>query len=188
MILRLYGGVFTEFRAISEQEIAAVSGYTVQRVKELLKMLWQLRIIRYIPSKRAAILYLDEPRYDTADVYISPESYKIRKDMAVERYRAMFDYADNDAECRSVQLRRYFGETDPEPCGVCDVCIARRKSSTAAGLASRILEIVRDGELTVKDIVRVVRAEDTEVVRTIAKLVENKKIAVRADGIVRIIR
>lgn len=129
VILRMYGGLFTEFRAISEQEIAAVSGYTVQRVKELLKMLWQLRIIRYIPSKRTAMLYLDEPRYDTADVYISPESYKIRKDLAVERYRSMFEYADNDELCRSVQLRRYFGEKEPQPCGICDVCIAKRQGA-----------------------------------------------------------
>ena len=188
VLLRMYGGLFTEFRAISEKEIAVVSGYTVQRVRELLKMLWQLRIIRYIPSKRTAMLYLDEPRYDIADLYISPESYKIRKDMAVERYRAMFEYADNDTECRSVQLRRYFGEADPRPCGICDVCIARRKSVPAAELTSRVLEIVRSGGATVKDIVGGMQAEDAAVLHEIAKLVENGKIEVRADGIVGIIR
>ena len=42
-LLRLYNGVFTEFRPIDEGELATWSGYTVQRVKELLKRLWQLR-------------------------------------------------------------------------------------------------------------------------------------------------
>ena len=52
-ILRLYNGVFTEFRPIDECELATWSGYKVERVKELLKTLWQLRVIRYIPSCRA---------------------------------------------------------------------------------------------------------------------------------------
>jgi len=188
VILRMYSGLFSEFRAINEQEISVVSGYTVERVKELLKMLWQLRIIRYIPSKRTAILYLDEPRYDTGDVYISPESYTIRKDMAAVRYRAMFEYSENDSECRSVQLRRYFGEPEPQPCGICDVCIARRKAAPERDISARVLGLVESGAVSVKDIVRGISADDAAVVSAIEKLVEKRKIAVGTDGIVRIIR
>ncbi|MBQ4540702.1 MAG: ATP-dependent DNA helicase RecQ, partial [Alistipes sp.] len=35
IILRLYNGVFTEFRPIDERTIASTSGYTIERVKEL---------------------------------------------------------------------------------------------------------------------------------------------------------
>ena len=59
-LLRLYNGVFTEFRQIDEGEIATWSGYTVERVKELLKRLWQLRVIRYVPSNRSPILFMNE--------------------------------------------------------------------------------------------------------------------------------
>ena len=58
-ILRLYNGVFTEFRPIDECELATWSGYKVERVKELLKTLWQLRVIRYIPSNRSPMLYME---------------------------------------------------------------------------------------------------------------------------------
>ncbi len=61
-LLRLYNGVFTEFRPIDEGRMATWSGYTVQRVKELLKRLWQLRVIRYIPSNRSPILFMNEER------------------------------------------------------------------------------------------------------------------------------
>lgn len=71
-LLRLYNGVFTEFRPINEGELAAWSGYTVDRVRELLKLLWQLRVIRYIPSNRSPILYLNEERLPRADLYIAP--------------------------------------------------------------------------------------------------------------------
>jgi len=39
------------------------------------------------------------------------------------RLKAMVEYAD-DRTCRSVALRRYFGEDDPPLCGRCDLCRA----------------------------------------------------------------
>jgi ATP-dependent DNA helicase RecQ len=37
------------------------------------------------------------------------------------RLRAIVEYA-NETGCRSVALRRYFGDEDPTPCGRCDLC------------------------------------------------------------------
>ncbi len=86
-VLRLYDGIFIDFRPIDEQQIASVSGYTVTHVKELLKRMWQMRIIRYIPSNRSAILFFDEERLPTKDVYISPDTYLRRKQLMTERFR-----------------------------------------------------------------------------------------------------
>ena len=143
-LLRLYNGVFTEFRQIDEGEIATWSGYTVERVKELLKRLWQLRVIRYVPSNRSPILFMNEERLPRADLYISPDTYKRRQELMRERFEHMLDYAANETRCRSAVLEAYFGEGDPAPCGVCDICLARRraakqKSADAAGNAAESL-------------------------------------------------
>ena len=134
-LLRLYNGIFTDFRPIDEGELASWSGYTVERVKELLKELWQLRVIRYIPSNRSPILFLNEERLPREDLYISPETYRRRQELMHERFERMLAYAENDTECRSVILERYFGSESPEPCGICDVCLARRRA--AKGQASQ---------------------------------------------------
>ncbi len=129
-LLRLYNGVFTDFRPIDEGELAAWSGYTVERVKELLKRLWQLRVIRYIPSNRSPLLYFDEERLPRADLYIAPETYARRLALTQERFEQMLAYASNDTRCRSVVLDAYFGGEggeDAEPCGICDCCLARRR-------------------------------------------------------------
>ena len=131
-LLRLYNGVFTEFRPIDEGELATWSGYTVQRVKELLKRLWQLRVIRYIPSNRSPILFLNEERLPRADLYIAPETYQRRQQLMRERFEQMVAYAANDDECRGAVLEKYFGEGDPAPCGVCDVCLARKRAAKAS--------------------------------------------------------
>src|SRR5262245_31733465 len=40
------------------------------------------------------------------------------------RLRAVTEYAE-ESECRSVALRRYFGDEDAQPCGRCDLCRAQ---------------------------------------------------------------
>ena len=48
------------------------------------------------------------------------------------RLGAVADYAQSE-ECRSVFLRRYFGEEHPPRCGTCDRCRAIRGAATRAG-------------------------------------------------------
>lgn len=136
-LLRLYNGVFTDFRPIDEGELATWSGYTVERVKELLKRLWQLRVIRYIPSNRSPILYFDEARLPRADLYIAPETYTRRQELMRERFERMTAYAANAERCRSAVLEEYFGGEDPEACGVCDICLERRRNEKRLDAALR---------------------------------------------------
>lgn len=107
VLLRLYEGVFTDFRPIDETEIATWSGYTPEKVHDLLKRLWQLRVIRYIPSNRSPLLYMDEERLPTADLYISPESYQQRRKQTRERFERMLAYATAETGCRSSFLEAY---------------------------------------------------------------------------------
>ena len=127
-LLRLYDGVFTDFRPIDEGKIATWSGYTVERVRELLRRLWQLRVIRYIPSNRSPILYFDSERLPRASLYIAPETYRRRQELLRERFERMTAYAANEQECRSTVLEHYFGDDKAAPCGVCDLCLAKRRA------------------------------------------------------------
>ena len=127
-ILRLYNGVFNDFRPIDVGEIASWSGYKIERVQELLKKLWQLRVIRYIPSNHAPMIYFDTERLPVESIYIAPETYLQRKRLMQERFENMIRYAANEQECRSVFLDRYFGGKQPEECGVCDLCLAKKKA------------------------------------------------------------
>jgi uncharacterized membrane protein YgcG len=256
-ILRMYNGVFTEFRNVNETEIAARSGYTVERVQELFKTLWQLRVISYIPSRRTPLMFFPMERLPIEDVYIAPATYKIRKDLAASRTEQMFNYADSMEECRSVWLRRYFGEGagsgasgsgsggsggsgsgasggsgsasgsgsgasgsggsgDVAPCGVCDVCISRKKygGASAAGagmssgasageasgagvaLAGEVLAGVSVGaveavlgggkKLTVKDLVNEFGAEPGETIAALDTLIGEGRAEVDSTGIIRL--
>lgn len=205
-ILRLYDGVFSHFVRVDEQQIADCSGYTVPRVRELFENLWKLRVIRYIPGKRSALLYLSEERLPTGDVIISPESYRIRKRLSGERMVSLFRYAENESECRSVLLRRYFGEENPEPCGICDICLRHKKakpapsqngpageeSGSASGLRAEpggppptegaLLETLAAGPLPVKELFARFTAPPEEVASVVDRLLAEGKISLDAGG------
>jgi ATP-dependent DNA helicase RecQ len=184
-ILRMYNGIFTEFRSVNESEIAVRTGYTLDRVRELFKTLWQLRIISYIPSRRTPLMFFPMERLPREDVYIAPATYKIRKELAAGRTEQMFAYADNTGECRSVWLRRYFGEREGlEPCGVCDVCLAQRKNGAKGVSEVAVMNLVRTGAPTVKELVRAFEVEPSDVLSTLDGLVSAGKIIIDPTGIV----
>ena len=192
-VLRLYNGVFTDFRPIDEREIATVSGYTVAHVKELLKRMWQMRIIRYIPSNRSAILFFDEERLPTKDIYISPDTYLRRKQLMTERFENMLRYADNDDTCRSVLLQKYFGDEQADDCGVCDVCLAKRRraraaqatapgADAAAALRQQITDALRETPMTGKKLCRRITLDPQNVAAAIDAMIADGKISATASG------
>lgn len=188
-VMRLYEGVFTEFRPIDVQEIALHSGYSVDKVREELKLLWRQHIIRYVPSSYSLILTLLADRVPDSDIYIAPESYLYRKESAVERMEAMMNYALLGDGCRSRYIQEYFGEVDATDCGVCDLCLARKKrrgSADGTVTPERVLEVIAaKGGLSPRDLVREFSAEPESVVEAVEKLMESEKIYTDRGGILR---
>ena len=184
IILRLYNGVFTEFRPIDERSIASASGYTIERVKELLKRMWQLRIIRYIPANSSPMLFFNEERLPTKDLYISPETYVHRKELMAERFENMLHYAEQQTECRSVVLQRYFGDTEASACGTCDVCLAtkRREKSDGKALSESILHLLSREPMNVKELCRELKHSPEKVIAAVDKLKTDGKISAQISG------
>lgn len=196
-ILRRYNGIFTEFKAIDERELATLTGYTVEKVKELLKRMWQMRIIRYIPANTSPMIFFDEERLPTKDVYISPDTYLHRKRLISERFCSMVDYANNNLECRSVLLQRHFGDNEAQPCGICDICLAerRRKKQEAANknaegenidinsqVTAKILSLINQSPLSAREVMREVGGEPQFIGKIIDELKAEGKIYLSNEG------
>ena len=183
-ILRLYNGIFTEFRAIDERQIAAISGYTEEKVKELLKRMWQMRIIRYIPANSSPMLFFNEERLPTNDLYIAPETYHHRKELMQERFENMVSYSMQQTECRSVVIQRYFGDQEATPCGVCDICLEqrRRKKSSQTNIADTIIHLLGKEPLTTREICREIKAEPELIASVIEQMQREGKISATISG------
>jgi ATP-dependent DNA helicase RecQ len=191
-VMRLYEGVFTEFRPIDVQEIALHSGYSVEKVREELKHLWRQHIIRYVPSSYSPILTLLCDRVPKRDLFISPDSYIHRRASAEERMEAIMNYALMDDGCRSRYIQEYFGESGVGDCGACDLCLARRKGGSVGSAevsAERVLEIIAEREsVAPRDLVREFRCESSSVAEVVERLLEEEKIYTDRGGNLKIKR
>lgn len=180
-ILRLYGGLFTDFTPISESVIAQRCGKTETQVYNMLKELNRLQIAEYRPKTIKPQIIFTSPRIDIKDIYVSDRNYKDLKNAAEKRREAMIAYAENNSECRSRQLLRYFGETQSCDCGVCDVCIAKKKTSRN-GLDDEIIDILAASPLTIKQLSqRLPKIAKDELISTVRRLLDRGVLQTNQD-------
>ena len=181
-ILRLYTGVFSEFRPIDEMEIASQSRRTHEEVHELLKRLWRANVIRYIPTNHDPLIFLDEERLPAKDVYISPATYSQRKALMLERFNHLLHYANEEVECRSRIIEQYFCDKVSEPCGICDNCLARKKreKSNSANYDEQIVSLLATEPMTIKELVAQIKGNEQSIIEAVHQLTEQGTIS--ADG------
>jgi ATP-dependent DNA helicase RecQ len=133
-LMRLYGGLFSAYVSIQEKKIAVQAKITPFEVKNKLEFLAQTGVVDYIPQKdRPQLQFLTE-RYGAADLPLDEAFLAFRKNDALDKIRAVTQYVQNQVRCRTQVLLEYFGELTDKTCGVCDICIQKRKQSSAAQL------------------------------------------------------
>ena len=147
-LLRLYTALFSRLTAIDEEYIAKVTFDSAEGVKDKLKRLSKMRIIKYIPRVRTPLIIMNYERLLESNFYLSPGRYTERKEMFKQRIEAIIGFARNDTVCRSRQLIEYFGQPAGEDCGICDVCIAAgnrsREGERRKEIAHDILRFLRE--------------------------------------------
>ena len=178
-ILRLYTGIFSDFRPIDEMEIAAFSKHSHEDVHALLKHLWRSNIIRYIPTNHDPLIFLDEERLPSRDVYIAPETYSQRKSLMLERFNHLLHYANEEQECRSRIIEQYFCDKISEPCGICDNCLARkrREKSTSANYEEQIIDLLVAEPMTIKEVVARIVGNEQAIIEAVRQLTEKGTIS-----------
>ena len=179
-MLRNLPGVLSDFVRFNEEVAAQKTGLTVEQVMAQLKKMEQYNFLTYVPRKDKPQIQLLTELLDTKYFSISNENYRDRKHDAEERVRAVVDFVNNNQECRSVQLLRYFNETTGKVCGRCDVCLNHAEHCLGAGEYEQIVQllmpVLHQRTLTVGEAVEVCRAHDEEeVVEAIRWMVDNGK-------------
>ena len=143
LILRSYTGTFEQYVKISETDIARRANMNRTEVLSMLEYLNKTEVLSWIPQTELPQLIYTRERCDAKDVSISALHYADRKKKALERMERMIAFCTSDHKCRSRQLLAYFGETNTEDCGHCDVCLeAKQKQFTHAEFDLIMTEIV----------------------------------------------
>jgi ATP-dependent DNA helicase RecQ len=186
-ILRSYTGVFTDYANISETALSLRTGMTVDQVYHLLVMFARRGVIDYIPHKKTPYIIYTQPRVEKEKIRISSEVYEVRKERYEKRIEAMIRYATSDNNCRSRMLLRYFGEKNEHNCGICDVCLRKKKDLSLSSeeykrISLSVLRLLAKGPLT-PDVLRTKLPVDKEKLVTVVRFMLDEEVIVSQDGV-----
>ncbi len=143
VLLRSYTGLFTEYVNIDEDLLAKRCNATQQVVYDWLLRLNRMRIVKYIPRKKAPVIYWSQNREDNRYVSLPRAAYLDRKLDYTERIHHVIEYGSSSMVCRSKLLLDYFGERGVVNCGQCDVCLAKKKVALSADKFDEIKDAVQ---------------------------------------------
>lgn len=135
LLLRLYTGLFSSYVPIDIDRIASLGRYAPEAVKEKLKRLSRIDVVKYIPAISSPMLNINNERLYDKNLRLPEENYREKVERHSEMLGAMSGIAADNSECRSARLLRYFGEIQEKPCGQCDVCLSK-KNGDSAGIAA----------------------------------------------------
>jgi ATP-dependent DNA helicase RecQ len=141
-LLRSHPGCFEEWVPMLEDRIAAQLKMPLKNLHQTMLQLQQLDLLEYESrSDQPRITFLTE-RLTLQNLSLPPEHHTELKARAEKRLTAMHQFLKEDTICRSQQLLEYFGETDADPCGHCDVCIAEKKKAKSTDWKSILLDLL----------------------------------------------
>ena len=175
-LLRTYSGLFADYVFINEAVMARRFNLSQETIYNSLLKLTRVHLLHYVPRKRTPyIIYTtsrEEPRY----VHIPRTAYEERRAVMERRIGNMLNYAFADGTCREKILRDYFGETDVDNCGHCDVCIDRRKRMDASysldSIIDGIMYMVSTRPRTIEDFTTTLSFRAADIITTVTRLVD----------------
>lgn len=181
MLLRLYGGeMFSDFVKISESYIARALNISISDAIAILKHLHALNIAHYEPIKDKPQITFILPRQDAARLPLDLARLEARKKLIMGKMTAMVEYVTQTDRCRMQVIQDYFDEETFSTCGICDVCVNRKKQEShheVAGLQAEVLSILKKQPITVEQLEELIAPDDHELfVDVVRDLVDEGKI------------
>ncbi len=129
LLMRTYPGIFSGTVRVSEKYLADETGRARHEVYETLLALARRKVIAYVPGNDRPYILYHQPRLPVSYITIGKEAYEERKKLYAGRLKEMIRYVREGTPCRQLFLMRYFGQPEKEPCGICDLCLARKKET-----------------------------------------------------------
>ncbi len=187
-LLRIYTALFSRLTSIDEEYISRVTTDSLMGVKEKLKQLSKLNIIKYIPKVRTPLIIMNTERLVESNLYLSSKSYDERKGLFQKRVESIISFVNNDGKCRSRQLIEYFGQIPTKDCGVCDICLKRRNLSKGTQRIRQVREhilslLASKEQLSIQEIETAAGDDSKFYLQILREMIDNSELTIIGDEI-----
>ena len=177
-LLRTYTGLFKQEVKIDEFLLAKKSNTTSKQVIANLERLEQEEILTYNSVKTDSEIRFLLPRED--DKTINKFSKEISRFIKQKEKKSedFLAYILNNKVCRSIQILDYFDEISTKKCGICDVCLSKKRIEKK-DISSEILSILEQkNELTSQEINQYLKADEKDILIHLRQLLSDNKVRI----------
>jgi ATP-dependent DNA helicase RecQ len=178
-MLRLYGGIFEVPTSVNLEYVAKKTGRNVTEIIEVLKKLKEDGVADVLLRITDATLTFIQPREDDRTINVVSKQVKTLNRKKESQVQAVLRYIENDSECKQQQLVGYFGESATDDCGICSVCIAKKKVPSTFDLknvSQFILKVLEEKEMTSRELSERSTFEPSVILDTLRLLLEQGRI------------
>ncbi len=166
MLLRLYGGeLFSSFVRIDEPVLAKALKLSPQEVVQQLVHLKELGVVVYTPVRDNPQVTFILPRQDADNLPVDRGRLEARRKLVLDKAKSMVSFIETGFRCRMQMIQNYFDEETEATCGICDVCIEKRKKEnlvTFETLRGEVLAVTESNVFTIEQLEKHIAPKDRE--------------------------
>lgn len=182
-ILRTYPGIYESQTPINTSLIAKKSNCDEKIVHSILEKLKGLDIIDYHKKNNDATIIFNEVREDERTINRVSKYLENQNKQKVAQFESVLQYINEKKVCKSKLILSYFGEKVETDCGICSYCISKKKKPTDHFLVSnKITELLEIQDLNSREIQKLSKYSEDDVIFALQNLLENNKIAVTPNN------
>lgn len=182
MLMRLYPGLFADYVNIDEEAVATNARMSREDVYQNLLSLKRKNIIDYVPKRELPYIYLPTSRELSKYITIPRSVYEDRRKLMEQRVNAIRNFVFGGDKCRDRVLLEYFGESDVCDCGVCDICIDRRRRPV--DMTSFIIDsVMLNPGISITNLMQMLPGQENQVTEMLRALIKQKRILRRGDSL-----
>lgn len=178
-MLRIYGGIFETPTPVNIDMIAKKTGQSVSVVIATLKKMEHDQVLTLNINETDASITFLVPREDDRTINRMARDVSELNAKKAAQVAAVLNYIENNQECRSVQLLRYFGETGIGACGKCSVCVSEETKLTRAqlkDLAKQIVQLLKESPMTSRKISETLTFTENNIIIVLNALLDSGKV------------
>jgi ATP-dependent DNA helicase RecQ len=188
VLLRMYGGeIFTNYTTIAENNISRNLHVSTKEVIKMLQHLSKLNMLTYEEQKDKPQILFITPRQDASVLPLDIKKIESRKKNDTEKGEKMIHYVKQRERCRSVILLEYFGESGAKDCGVCDLCLQKKKEQANHEIYARyrpqILNAIGNTAIDINALVKKIDLKNKiAILAVISEMVDSGEIMYNQHG------
>ncbi|MEO8582962.1 MAG: ATP-dependent DNA helicase RecQ [Flavitalea sp.] len=193
-LLRSYEGIIDQPVNIFEKAIAGSMKIELITLASQLRELQAHGIVEYVPQKEKPQVYFLQSRVRAEDLRVNMEYYNRRKQLFSERIGTMVNFvyggsADGVKQvCRSIFIGNYFGDEHIQECGICDVCLEKKRAAVSVKefelIAEKIFSLANE-PIGVNELIKSLNGTNKEKAWEVIRFLQaENKISVGDDGLI----